>query len=143
MNKYIIDTNVLIDFNDSLPMDVYITQWKMIICEAVFNEIKKSVELKQWLEKYKKLIKSCYSDKVLIEAKVIINNYPKLIEINNPSDQSDPYIIALSKLNGFTVLTNEKYSVGSKKTRIPFICKEMLIKCINTHEFYKNENWQF
>ena len=94
MNKYIIDTNVLIDFNDSLPMDVYITQWKMIICEAVFNEIKKSVELKQWLEKYKKLIESCYSDKVLIEAKVIINNYPKLIEINNPSDQSDPYIIA-------------------------------------------------
>jgi len=143
MNKYIIDTNVLIDFNDSLPMDVYITQWKMIICEAVFNEIKKSVELKQWLEKYKKLIESCYSDKVLIEAKVIINNYPKLIEINNPSDQSDPYIIALSKLNGFTVLTNEKYSVGSKKTRIPFICKEMLIKCINTHEFYKNENWKF
>jgi hypothetical protein len=153
MNKYIIDTNVLIDFNDSLPMDVYITQWKMIgeniengkiiICEAVFGEIKKSVELKQWLEKYKKLIEPCYSDKVLIEAKVIINNYPKLIEINNPSDQSDPYVIALAKLNSFTVLTNEKYSVGGKKTRIPFICKEMSIKCINTHEFYRTENWKF
>ena len=153
MNKYIIDTNVLIDFNDSLPMDVYITQWKMIgeniesgkiiICEAVFNEIKKSVELKLWLEKYKKLIEPCYSDKVLIEAKVIINDYPKLIDINNPSDQSDPYIIALAKLNRFTVLTNEKYYEGSKKTKIPFICKEMLIKCINTHEFYKNESWKF
>ena len=61
MNKYIVDTDVLIGLNDSLPMDVYETPWKMIgknienkniiICEAVFNEIKKSVELKLWLEK--------------------------------------------------------------------------------------------
>jgi len=115
----------------------------IIICEAVFNEIKKSVELKLWLEKYKKLIEPCYLDKVLIEAKVIINDYPKLIDINNPSDQSDPYIIALAKLNGLMVLTNEKYSEGGKKTKIPFICKQLSIKCINTHEFYRNENWKF
>ena len=153
MNKYIVDTDVLIGLNDSLPMDVYETPWKMIgknienkniiICEAVFNEIKKSVELKLWLEKYKKLIEPCYLDKVLIEAKVIINDCPKLIDINNPSDQSDPYIIALAKLNGLMVLTNEKYSEGGKKTKIPFICKQLSIKCINTHEFYRDENWKF
>lgn len=153
MNKYIIDTDVLIGFNDSLPMDVYETQWKMIgeniengkiiICEAVFNEIKKSVELKEWLDNYKKLIASCYSDKVLIEAKIIINEYPKLIDINNPSDQSDPYVIALAKLNRFTVLTNEKYSEGGKKTKIPYICKKMLINCINIHDFYIKEGWKF
>lgn len=153
MNKYIIDANVLIEFNDHLPMDVYETQWKMIgeniengkiiICEVVFNEIKKSVELKQWLNNYKKLIEPCYSDKVLIEAKIIINEYPKLIDINNPSDQSDPYVIALAKLNGFTVLTNEKYSEGGKKTKISYICKKMSINCINTHDFYRSENWKF
>lgn len=30
MKKYIVDTDVLIGFNDSLPMDVYETQWKKI-----------------------------------------------------------------------------------------------------------------
>lgn len=153
MNKYIVDTDVLIGFNDALPMDVYETQWKkigdniengkIVICEVVFNEIKKSVELKEWLDNFKKLIEPCYSDKVLIEAKVIINEYPKLININNPSDQSDPYIIALAKLNGFTVLTNEKYSEGGIKTKIPFICKKMSINCVNTHDFYRTENWKF
>lgn len=153
MNKYIVDTDVLIGFNDSIPMDVYETQWKLIgesiekgkivICEAVFNEIKKSVELKQWLNNYKDLISLCYKNNVLVEAKVIINEYPKLIDVNNPSDQSDPYVIALAKLNGFTVLTNEKYSEGGKKTKIPYICKKMSINCINTHDFYRIENWKF
>ena len=153
MNKYIIDANILIDFNDYLPMDIYETQWKMIgdniengkiiLCEAVFNEIKKSVELKEWLSDFKSLVIPCYENNILVEAKVIVNEYPKLIEVNNPGEQSDPYVIALAKLKGFTVLTNEKYSEGGKKIKIPFICKEMSIKCINTHEFYRIENWKF
>lgn len=153
MNQYIVDTNVLIDFIDFLPMDIYETQWKMIgeniengkiiICEAVFNEIKKSVELKLWLEKYKSFIIPCYEDKILIEAKIIVNDYPNLIDVNNPSDQSDPYIIALAKLNKYTILSNEKYSEAAKKTRIPFICKNLKIDCVNTHEFYRKESWRF
>ena len=59
MRTYIVDADVLISFYDSLPMETYETQWgllkkyieekRIIICESVFNEIKKSEELKNWL----------------------------------------------------------------------------------------------
>lgn len=153
MNKYITDTDVLIGFYDSLPMDIYKTQWnkigdyiqngQLLICEAVFNEIKKAEDFKLWLTNYKGFLLKCYTEEVLVEAKVIINKYRKLIDINNQSDQSDPYIIALAKINDYTVLSNERYSEGGNKTKIPFVCKEMGIKCINTHDFYKQETWQF
>jgi hypothetical protein len=153
MNQYIVDTDVIIGFYDSIPMDVYKTQWKMIgkyldekrivVCEAVFNEIKKAEELKEWLNNYRKDLVPCYTQDVLVEAKVIINKYPKLIDINNTSDQSDPYIIALAKMKGLIVLSNESYSEGGKKTKIPYICKDLGITCINTRAFYKNEAWQF
>ncbi|OGD92678.1 hypothetical protein A2697_02640 [Candidatus Curtissbacteria bacterium RIFCSPHIGHO2_01_FULL_41_44] len=153
MNQYIVDTDVIIGFYDSLPMDVYKTQWKLIgkyiedkrivICEAVFNEIKKAEELKQWLNNYRKDLIPCYTQETLIEAKVIINKYPKLIDVNNTSDQSDPYVIALAKLKKLIVLSNESYSEGGKKTKIPYICKDLGIICRNTREFYKDEQWQF
>ena len=153
MNQYIVDTDVIIAFYDSIPMDVYKTQWKMIgkyldekrivVCEAVFNEIKKAEELKEWLNNYRKDLVPCYTQDVLVEAKVIINKYPKLIDVNNTSDQSDPYIIALAKMKGLIVLSNESYSEGGKKTKIPYICKDLGITCINTRAFYKNEAWQF
>lgn len=153
MRQYIIDTDVLIQLYDSLPMEIYQTQWnllgeyikegKIILCETVCKEIKKAEELKKWLEQFKDLIIPCYTPEVIIEAKTIINAYPKLIDIYNPSDQSDPYVIALAKLNKFTVLTNETYSEGGKKTKIPYVCKELEIEYMNTRQFYQEENWKF
>lgn len=153
MRTYIVDTDVLIGFYDSLPMEVYETQWnllkryveekRLLICEAVFSEIKKAVELKKWLSNFDKLVIPCFTHDVIVEAKTIINSYPKLIDINNTSDQADPYVIALAKINGYTILTNEIYSEGSKKTRIPYICKQLSIDCMNTRQFYVEEKWKF
>lgn len=153
MKTYIVDSNVLIGFYESIPMQVYETQWNMlkhyieegriVICEAVFNEVKKAEELKTWLNNFKEAVKDCYSPKVIVEAKTIINDYPKLIDINNPSDQADPYLIALAKINNYCVLTNEKYVEGGKKTRIPYICKQLSIEYMSTKEFYLEEKWKF
>ena len=153
MKTYIVDTDVLLGFYDSLPMNVYETQWKMleqyindgriVICQAFFEEVKKAEEFRNWLNKFKSLVVDCFQPKTLIEAKTIINNYPKLIDVSNPSDQADPYIIALAKINGYCVLTNEKYVENGKKTRIPFICKQLDVEYKNTRDFYIEEGWKF
>lgn len=153
MKTYIVDADVFIGFYDSLPMETYETQWNLLkqyiedgrlkICEAVFNEVKKAEELKSWLNNFNKLLVKCYEHDVIVEAKTIVNAYPKLLDINNSSDQSDPYVIALAKLNNYTVLSNEAYSEGGKKTKIPYICKQMSIDCMNTRQFYIEEKWKF
>lgn len=153
MRTYVIDSDVLISLYDNLPMEIYETQWnllktyisegRIVICEAVFNEIKKAEELKDWLSELKEYVLPCYIREVIVEAKIIINDYPKLIDINNSSDQSDPYVIALAKMGNYTVLTNESYGEGGKKTKIPFVCQKLSIDCINTRKFYSEENWKF
>ena len=148
-----IDSDVLIGFYESLPMETYETQWKLIkeyidegrivICEAVYNEIKKSEELKKWLSQFSKKLVPCYTREVIVEAKTIINDYPKLIDVVNSNDQADPYVIALAKINNHTVLSNEYLSEGGKKVKIPFVCKQLKIACMNTKQFYKEEKWKF
>lgn len=153
MKTYIIDSDVLIGLYDNLPMETYETQWNMlkkyieegriIICDAVFNEIKKAEELKKWLNELKKFVVPCYTRDIIVEAKIIVNDYPKLIDINNPSDQSDPYVIAIAKMNNYTILSNESYGEGGKKTKIPYVCKKLSVDCLNTRKFYIEENWKF
>ncbi|MDD5147798.1 MAG: DUF4411 family protein [Candidatus Daviesbacteria bacterium] len=153
MKTYIVDTDVLIGFRQSLPMQIFKTQWKMlkdyveegriIICEAVFHEVKKAEDLKNWLANFNHLVVDCYTKDVIIEAKTIINAHPNLIDANNPSDQSDPYLIALAKIKNYCVLTNESYSEGGKKTKIPYICKQLSIDYMNTEQFYEEEKWEF
>lgn len=153
MRTYIIDSDVLISLYDNLPMETYETQWNMlrkyieegriIICDAVFNEIKKAEELKDWLNGLRKFVVPCHVRDIIVEAKIIINDYPKLIDINNPSDQSDPYVIAIAKMNNYTILSNESYGEGGKKTKIPYICKKLAVDCLNIRKFYIEENWKF
>lgn len=153
MRKYLIDTDVLIGFYESIPMEIYETQWeliksyiseeKIILCEAVVGEVKKADELKQWLSQFSKNIVPCYTREVIVEAKTIINDFPKLIDVVNPSDQADPYVIAVAKLNNYTVLSNEILSEGGKKMKIPYVCKQLSIDCMNTKQFYQEEKWKF
>ncbi|MGH7203651.1 MAG: DUF4411 family protein [Candidatus Levyibacteriota bacterium] len=96
-----------------------------------------------WLVQFKELIIPCFTKEIIVEAKSIINDYTTLIDVNNTSDQADPYLIAIAKLNNYTILTNERYGEGGKKAKIPFICKKLGIECKNIKEFYIEEKWKF
>lgn len=51
--------------------------------------------------------------------------------------KADPHIIAYSKEENLTVVTEE---MGSDTTRIPYICSQEKVKCINFIDLLRAEN---
>lgn len=154
MKRYLIDSSVLITCANCTPFEFFPSFWnkleesivggQVIICDAVAVEISVKVDqLKKWIENYKHLFRKTLLPTVVVEAKLIINKYPNLIDINNPNDQADPYLIALAKTDNLVIISDERYSENSKKMRIPFVCKQEGVDCLGRFDFFKNEGWKF
>lgn len=152
--KYVIDTNILITaWNNTYPFDTFKSLWEwlkrkmvsgeIIICDSVYNEIKSfKDDLWNWLDGVIK------NNSINIENKSnteIINSYSIVInEANrNPNYTSsaltvfggnaDGWIIAHALANNYVLVTEEKSSLGSKKSvKIPDICFSLGVKVTNT-----------
>ncbi len=56
---------------------------------------------------------------------------------------ADYFLIAYALGNGFTIVSQEKYSDGHKRIKIPNACRGLNIPCINTFEFLRIEKARF
>ena len=54
---------------------------------------------------------------------------------------ADPFVVARAKNIGGCVVTTEKYRPNAPK--IPNICEEFDVECVNLEEFMEREEWQF
>jgi hypothetical protein len=67
----------------------------------------------------------------LIEKKKILRGRPV----------ADPFVIAIAKIAGAVVVTEEVYKESGAK--IPNVCEHFSIECTNLEDFMKKEDWQF
>lgn len=158
-NKYIIDSCSLIDLKIKYPADVFPGIWdkiddlivsnRLIAPEEVFNEIENGDdELVPWAKKRKDIFVS--PDRKQIELlKEILEKYPFLGHYEKEGPNADPWIIALARAkNEFPTLIPAQYVVVTeesqlRRSRIPFVCNEYQIKCINVIQLFKEEGWKF
>ena len=54
---------------------------------------------------------------------------------------ADPFVIAAAKVHGGCVITDESFKKGA--ARIPTICTEFEVECINIEQFLNRENLKF
>lgn len=161
-NFYIIDSCSLIDLNHHNPIDIFPSLWKkiedliksnmMISHIQVFNEIaQQDDELAEWLKKYKKMFKEISSRQAELVIE-ILKKYPSFVKIDKQYD-ADPWLIALAKevqenpqqnllFNVKRLIVTEE-SLRGNKIKIPFVCKEFGIECINRVEMFRQEGWKF
>ncbi|MEI7961117.1 MAG: DUF4411 family protein [archaeon] len=159
-NFYVIDASSLIELNYRYPMDIFLTLWKkieqliknglLISHREVLKEITKDDDLKKWASKQKNFFKEIDAKQIEIATK-IINKYPSLVDITKTSS-ADPFLIALTVnlqcdpqkkicIGGHLIVTEEK--IRGNRIRIPFVCQDYNIKCIDIREMYKEEKWKF
>jgi hypothetical protein len=55
------------------------------------------------------------------------------------NNQADPFVIALAKVSGYTVITEET-GIGSLG-KIPGVCSAMKVECINLMQLIDAEDW--
>ncbi len=160
-NYYVIDSCSLIELNRHNPLDVFPSLWEklsllvnteMLVSHIeVFNEItQQDDELTEWCKSNKKMFKGVSSKQAKIVSE-ILEKYPSLIKVDRRYD-ADPWLIALAKeikdssqktLFSIKRLIVTEEALKGNRVRIPFVCKDFDIECINRIEMFREENWKF
>ena len=156
--KYSIDTSAILWLhNDYYPQDVFPTLWEKIeslikngelkAIEIVLEELKGNEDnAYKWAKQQQRLFLP-FDEKVESTAQTIRKSYYKTKDKNSEKDRADPFVIALAKQHGATVVSAEKrrgtQEAENKNPSIPFICEKLEIGHVNVLEFIRTEKWSF
>ena len=164
INYYVIDSSSLIELNRRYPIDVFPTLWKnmdkliekgfLISHKEVLKEISVMDDsLKKWAKKQKKFFKELDETQMEIVRQILVK-YPSLAKSDSETAAADPFVIALAvemgsssqqtlypTIKGRIIVTEEK--LRGNKVKIPFVCKDYNIECINIIEMCRVEGWKF
>lgn len=154
---YSIDTSSLMDWHDRwYPVDVFpgliklfdglIEQKRVLIAETVDEEIKAvgSAGLQSWAKARKAIFEPTAEH--LAEALNIEGAYPGMKDPRAPYTEADAYVIAVAKLRGGIVVTQETPSSTKNRPKrthfIPDVCSGLGIACINILGMMRREGWR-
>ncbi len=133
--RYIIDTNILINFKIFTPMKIHEIFWKqlgecikkgeIVLIQDVANECKDR-ELKGWV--FKQKIEKVSND-IKDRANEINKEYPIITVLDQQTkSEADPIIIAYAEQNNCCVFTREADEDPKNGIyKIPAICKKLNI----------------
>jgi len=151
---YALDTNVLIHaWRDLLPMDVAPGFWAridelgrdgtVIISVEIVKELeKRDDDLLAWIkartfmhQDSDEAVQDLVGDVLAVE---VNQHKPSLVDPDRPDSDGDVWVIALAKARGATVVSQESSAPASKKkAKIPDVCREMDVRCINLLAFMR------
>lgn len=158
-SKYCIDSNVLIQawqkyYSPKFCSDYWDVlnelgnQKRIFIPEEVHKEITKTDdELSKWL-KGSKIPISKIDEKVTNCLKEIYSKNPLhkfLVDNIKQRSLADPWVIAHALSEKATVVTqeNKETALNSKRIKIPNVCENMGVRCINDFQLIEELNIQF
>ncbi|MCD6238669.1 MAG: DUF4411 family protein [Thermotogae bacterium] len=162
---YVIDTSSLIEIKpENFPPDIYVSMWKdienliksgrLISHKYVLEELRKYEgrrdEILKWAESHKEIFKDVTPQQIKLVKQILEKYYP-LIDVNGRVE-ADPFVIALalekdSQQTLFPstfekiVVTEEKLKGG--KIKIPFVCQQLKVDCINIFSMFRREGWKW
>ncbi len=159
MNLYCLDANCFIEaWNKYYSPDFCEDYWSIlsklslegniIIPYMVQQEIEKVDDnLKSWLTKEKIAISQIDEDieKCLKEIYSKDEKHSQLVDNKKGRSLADPWVIAHAMAKKATVVTKEEKITdpATKRIKIPNVCYNMGIKCINDYDFIKELNINF
>ena len=69
-------------------------------------------------------------EKIQASATEILASFPQLVNTRRSRSVADPFVIALARVRGLTVVTAERASGSLQKPRIPDVCAGVGVKCV-------------
>jgi hypothetical protein len=121
-------------------LDILFTSGRLVSSSLVLRECskKRSEELHNWL-KPREAMFQIPDEAVQGQVDFIVNSYTGLVAAGKEKFQADPFVIALAKVNGHTVITEETGPTSLSK--IPGVCNAMNVPCINLMQLIDLEDW--
>lgn len=152
MTVYCIDTSSLIAaWQERYPIEVFPTLWtkiealidagRMVAPIEVLNEMKRrSDELHTWLKGRKGMFREL-DDAVQVEAAQILAEFPRLVGERKLRTSADPFVIALARVEGWQLVTDERPTANLNRPNIPDVCAKIGMTTIDILQVIRAEKW--
>jgi hypothetical protein len=151
--KYSVDTSAILNaWRQHYPPDLFQPLWqkvgdlveggKLIATEEVFVELgKKDDEVYSWARQHRYMFVPL-DEEIQRAVSAILRSHPRLLDNRNNRSGADPFVIALARIAGCTVVTYETPSNSSSRPRIPDVCSAMNIRWINVLQMLREQGWR-
>jgi hypothetical protein len=149
---YCIDTSSLISaWQERYPIENFPAFWvkmealivagRLVAPVDVLHEIKKrSDELHVWLKAQRPMFREL-EDAVQIEAAQVLAQFPRLVGEKKLRTSADPFVIALARVEGLQLVTEEKPTGSMARPNIPDVCTELSMTTIDVLGLIRREKW--
>ncbi len=153
MPKYVFDSNIFINLQRRQPLDIYPSLWNkisemmtdgiIISSREVYDEISiGGDELEKWAKERKEYF---LQSEVTVQYDVrdILKNHRGLVESGKKKNSADPFVIALAKESHCKVVTEEVRSRNANSPKIPDVCDDYNIECLDFVGFARESKLNF
>lgn len=150
---YCIDTSALIAaWQERYPPENFPPFWKrvdtliaagrlMAPTEVLAETAKRSDELHNWLSARKQMFREL-EDAIQIEAASLLAQFPRLVGERKVRTSADPFVIALARVEGLQIVTDEKPTGVLNRPNIPDVCTTLgMSPCMGLLELIRAEKW--
>lgn len=140
---------------NTYPIDVFpsvrqklgdIAREKIVVSpREVLRELeKRDDELYKWVKENISFHNLDYEQQEIVRN--IMARFPNLVDINKPTPEADPFVIALAKSKNLITVTQEKYvniSGPKSKPQIPNVCEALNVKWVPLIDLFREQGWVF
>lgn len=122
-------------------MEALVNEGRLVAPVEVFHETKKrSDELHAWLKLHKVMFREL-DDANQVEAAQILARFPRLVGEKKLRTSADPFVIALARVEGLQLVTDEKPTGSLSRPNIPDVCAELKMTVMGLLQLIKAEKW--
>jgi Domain of unknown function (DUF4411) len=115
---------------------------EIVIVDEVVREVdRKDDGLSEWLKAHQPMVVPI-DDSLQLHVVEIMHKYPRLVDSRKNRSGCDPWVIALAMHRGLTVVTAEKPSRTLLKPKIPDVCQDLSIPCIEIIDLFRRQGWK-
>lgn len=148
--RYIIDTSSILSQKDNEPhrrtinktlwrhIDELVQQKRIVTCSEIIEEVNDAGIKKWFLDLHGEILP--IDDEIQENVKKVVTSNPQLVDFKQMKSSGDAFLIATAIKYGLTVITEENKK-GEKK--IPFVCRDLRVPCVDILGLCENEGWSF
>ena len=119
-------------------IDNLISEKRIVTCSEILEEVNDK-ELKTWFKQLTGVVLPI-DDEIQENVRKVVTTNPQLIDFKNVKSSGDAFLIATAMKYGYTVITEENKR-GKKK--IPYVCNNLGISCVDILGLCEQEGWTF
>jgi len=153
--EYVIDASALIDLwrPKNYSRKVFPSLWRNfeeLVASGRLTSVREarreltrgaSDKLADWVKRHSALFTDPGEEEVNLAVRITAR-FHGLVDPNKEEGQADPFLIAKAKLADSTVVTNEGKG-GPSKPKIPFVCGELKVRCLDLVGMFEDLGWIF